>query len=258
MLYVGPVCHCTVIPLCCNAQRMVPREVCQCVWNLSPEDEDFHPEFNTCGVFLVFTLCGTYAFLLPLYITLTHAHTHIKTPLSSPLFLSLSIPLMRWAPGLDTAGPSPASGGSTSPGHPGPGCPALSTAPRWRALSWATRWPAAPLSRRTLLPWGRGAVCGARGWMMNSTVEMRCCFGIFMNTFSIYYTKDVKYKKIWVISIRYNESICKAPRWGVEWQASGCCRVAAISCVFTEGQIDPAWPLRNNLLLCPNSLIARE
>ena len=91
---------------------------------------------------------------------------HKRTPLCcfrlSPLYVEAS-PLTRWARDPDTVCPSPAAGGSTSLGRPGPGSPVRSILQRcWGLACMTPRWPAPP-GPNILKPWGRGAVwCG--GW----------------------------------------------------------------------------------------------
>lgn len=67
-------------------------------------------------------------------------------------------PLKQWAPIPDTVCPSPAAGGSTSLGHPGPG----PLVPSNRYHCWGLSAPPGPNIPK---PWGRGAA--QREWWMN-------------------------------------------------------------------------------------------
>lgn len=77
-------------------------------------------------------------------------------------------PLMQWAPVPDTACPSPAAGGSTSLGHPGPGSPVPSTLERWWDLDCTTLQWLDPLGPNTLKPLGIRAATWCSGWRQQS------------------------------------------------------------------------------------------
>ena len=149
---------------------------------------------------------------------------HNESPLASITLLPLSnlycwlSPLMRWAPGRDTAGPSPAAGGSTSPGHPGPGCPVPSSHwSCWGLVCMTPQW-FGNLGPNIPKPWGRGAAAWGGGYTRNTRVRK------YSSTFWWLSNCSLTQTCVW-FGKSLNRWFCSSslmnPKWGNWYQVTG-------------------------------------